>query len=173
MYFIVGYAFVEFEDARDATDAIKYLDGTRFLGLNITVERTKNERRVATNPDGSKNRECFKCGKAGHYARECDNGERRGGDRVYRDSRDSRDRRDYRDGRDSSRSYRSRQRSISPRDRNRRPRSRTPGPRRRSISPSISGGDKRRASITPRRDDRTIRSPYPKRSYSRSISPRR
>ena len=166
-----GYAFVEFEDARDATDAIKYLDGTRFLGLNITVERTKNERRVATNPDGTKNRECFKCGKLGHYARECGNGERRGGvERGYY-NRDSRDRRDYyRDSRDS-RSYRgSRQRSTS---RTRRPRSRSRSPvysRRRSISPI--GSDKKRASVSPRRNDRS-RSPYPRRDYSRSISPRR
>lgn len=126
--FFLGFAFVEFEDERDASDAIKNLDGTKFLGLNITVERTKGERRASTNPDGSKSRDCFKCGKPGHYARECrtGGGDRydRGGDRGDRydrrggmdrhERRDRYERRDY-DRRDRyDRRSRSRSRSRSP-----------------------------------------------------------
>ncbi|CAJ2631675.1 serine/arginine-rich splicing factor SR30 isoform X2 [Trifolium pratense] len=33
-----GYAFVEFEDARDAEDAIRYRDGYKFDGLRLRVE---------------------------------------------------------------------------------------------------------------------------------------
>ena len=87
------------------------------MGLNITVERTKGERRASTNPDGSKSRECFKCGKVGHYAKECRGGasggnERRGGSDRYerRDRRGGSDRRDY-DRRDR---YERRSRSRSP-----------------------------------------------------------
>lgn len=143
--FIKGFAFVEFEDERDATDAIKYLDGTRFLGFNITVERTKGEKRTSTNPDGSKNRECFKCGRPGHYAKECRSGGGRGVDRYERRDRgDKYDRRDHRgvdryDRNDRSyrrdRDYRRDTRSRSPQRNRSRSRSRSRSPRR-SVSRS-------------------------------------
>ena len=128
------------------------MDGTRFLGFNITVERTKGEKRANTNPDGSKSRECFNCGRIGHYAKEC----RSGGGR-HRDDRDRRDyrrdyrrddRRDYRrdDRRDDRREDRSDDRYGRDRDRN----SRSPV-RRDSRSRSRSRSPIRRRSVSPRR----------------------
>lgn len=131
---LLGYAFVEFEDERDASDAIKYLDGTRFLGLNITVERTKGEKRNATNPDGSRSRECFKCGRVGHYAKECRSGG--GRDRYERRDRvDRYERRGDRYDRDSRRDYDRRDRSDRYERDSRRSRSRSPQ-RNRSASRS-------------------------------------
>lgn len=160
--FVLGYAFVEFEDERDATDAIKYLDGTRFLGFNITVERTKGEKRANTNPDGSKSRDCFTCGKAGHYAKECRSGRR---DNRRDDRRDNR-RDDRRDDRRGDRYVRGRSRSRSPapynRDRSYRKRDDSRSPVRRSSRSPV-----RRTSRSPIRRD--SRSPVRR----RSASPRR
>lgn len=36
-----GFAFVEFEDARDARDAIRHLDGRKILGQRIRVEAAR------------------------------------------------------------------------------------------------------------------------------------
>ncbi|CAG8468754.1 1518_t:CDS:2, partial [Diversispora eburnea] len=47
-----GYAFVEYQDQRDASDALKETDGMRVRGNRIVVEWAKN----AEN-------QCFKCGR--------------------------------------------------------------------------------------------------------------
>ncbi|ORM40393.1 Serine/arginine-rich splicing factor 7 [Babesia sp. Xinjiang] len=39
-----GFAFVTFEDSRDATDAIDELDGTDYKGQNLKVELSKGPR---------------------------------------------------------------------------------------------------------------------------------
>ncbi len=39
-----GFAFVEYEDDRDARDAVKELDNTRFMGERIQVEFAKPRR---------------------------------------------------------------------------------------------------------------------------------
>ena len=41
----VGFAFVEFEDARDAEDAVRDLDGRMVCGVKIRVEIAKNSSR--------------------------------------------------------------------------------------------------------------------------------
>ncbi|KAI8608396.1 hypothetical protein BC830DRAFT_961089 [Chytriomyces sp. MP71] len=41
---LVGFAFVEYDDARDARDAVEKLDNSRFLGERITVEPSKVQR---------------------------------------------------------------------------------------------------------------------------------
>ncbi|KAJ3407984.1 serine arginine-rich splicing factor [Chytridiales sp. JEL 0842] len=38
---LIGFGFVEFDDSRDARDAVDKLDGTRFLGERIQVEPAK------------------------------------------------------------------------------------------------------------------------------------
>eukprot|EP01130_Rhizamoeba_saxonica_P011742 TRINITY_DN4883_c0_g1_i1.p1 TRINITY_DN4883_c0_g1~~TRINITY_DN4883_c0_g1_i1.p1 ORF type:complete len:155 (+),score=36.89 TRINITY_DN4883_c0_g1_i1:30-467(+) len=108
------FAFVTFEDERDAQDAIDKLDRTDLDGQSIIVEWAKSERsRRAPN--------CYDCGRRGHFARDC-----RTRDRYRRRSR-SRDR--YR------RRSRSRDRDRYSRSRSReRRRSRTPE-KRRSPSP--------------------------------------
>ncbi|KAG2198560.1 hypothetical protein INT46_005526 [Mucor plumbeus] len=64
-----GFGFVEYEDKRDAEDAIK---GINDKG-ELVVEWAKNGgKRPGEN-------ECFHCGKEGHWARDCLEGGRDGG----------------------------------------------------------------------------------------------
>lgn len=90
-----GFAFVEFEDARDATDAVRALDGRTICGRRARVELSigKGARapgaglggggggagsssaggfRGAGGSNGSSSdTKCYECGDRGHYARDC------------------------------------------------------------------------------------------------------
>ena len=41
-FFLTGFAFIEFEDIRDAEDAVRDMDGRYVCGVRIRVEMAKN-----------------------------------------------------------------------------------------------------------------------------------
>uniref|UniRef100_A0A2I3T4S7 Serine and arginine rich splicing factor 7 n=1 Tax=Pan troglodytes TaxID=9598 RepID=A0A2I3T4S7_PANTR len=72
-----GFAFVEFEDPRDAEDAVRGLDGKVICGSRVRVElstgmprRSRFDRPPARRPFDPNDR-CYECGEKGHYAYDC------------------------------------------------------------------------------------------------------
>ncbi|KAI9330962.1 hypothetical protein BDR26DRAFT_899551 [Obelidium mucronatum] len=79
-----NFGFVEYEEKRDAEDAQKEADGKELSdGSRVVVEFAKGSSRPKGDRDSSG---CFKCGKDGHFARDCreggDGGRGGGGDRY-------------------------------------------------------------------------------------------
>ncbi|MED6279089.1 hypothetical protein CHARACLAT_030974 [Characodon lateralis] len=136
-----GFAFVEFEDSRDAEDAVRGLDGKVICGSRVRVEpsngmprRSRYERPPPRRPFDPDDK-CYECGQKGHYAYDC----HRYGRRGNRSRSRSRGRR-YSRSRSRSRSRGRRSRSSPRRSRSSSPRrSRSGSPRRfRSGSPGRS-----------------------------------
>ncbi|XP_066145893.1 serine/arginine-rich splicing factor 7-like isoform X2 [Euwallacea fornicatus] len=83
-----GFAFVEFEDPRDAEDAVRGLDGRTVCGRRARVEMSNSKSgsgRRGGPPPRSRGRpfhpddRCYECGDRGHYARDCGKYRRGGG----------------------------------------------------------------------------------------------
>ncbi|CAD5163549.1 glycine-rich RNA-binding protein RZ1A-like [Musa acuminata AAA Group] len=118
-----GFGFVTFDDKEAMEDAIEAMNGMDLDGQSITVERAQphgpgrrdrdsgrdfdrdraRERGWGRDSGGSRRGsdggDCFKCGKPGHFARECPSGDGARGDRYS--GRDDR----YGGGRGSNNRY--------------------------------------------------------------------
>ncbi|KAI8609495.1 hypothetical protein BC830DRAFT_1213690 [Chytriomyces sp. MP71] len=131
-----NFGFIEFEDKRDAEDALRETDGKELpdFGARLVVEWAKGS---GGKREGGSSNECFKCGKEGHWARDC----REGGGGGRRDRSPPR-------RRSRSRSPPRRRYDSPPRRRDSPPRRRDDSPpRRRDDSPPF-----RRRDDSPRRD---------------------
>jgi RNA recognition motif-containing protein len=119
--FGANFAFLEFEDERDAEDALRGEHGKDLYGSSLVVEWAKSKDRRDRDRsdrdrggrdgrdrdrgmDRSRGVECFECGERGHFARDCRN--RRGSGRNSNRDRSPRERRRTRSReRRSSRSH--------------------------------------------------------------------
>ncbi|KAJ7946681.1 Glycine-rich RNA-binding protein [Quillaja saponaria] len=94
-----GFGFVTFDDKKAMDEAIEAMNGMDLDGRTITVDKAQPSSRDDGDRDrgrgrdrdrnrdygggrGSNGGECFKCGKPGHFARECPSEGARGGGRY-------------------------------------------------------------------------------------------
>ncbi|XP_076467276.1 serine/arginine-rich splicing factor 12-like isoform X5 [Babylonia areolata] len=119
-----GFAYIQFEDPRDADDALYHLDRTRFYGRELEVEFARGDRKT---PSQMRTKE-----RSSRYGRRSR-------------SRSPRFRSIFSRSRSRSPYYRHRSRSYSPRDKRRRSRSRSGDSRRRSHSRSRSPSNERKS----------------------------
>lgn len=186
-----GFGFILFEDSRDASDALKAMDGRRICGSRIRVEFARGG--TGGKGTGAQGQKCHACSKFGHDARDCrSNPPSRfggGGDRGRDNNRGYGggggggdrfgDRRgggaNYGGGQRRSRSRsndRGRRRRSPTRSRSKeRVRNDSPPQRRRSLSRSVSPKPRNNRSPSPRNRRSRSNSRAKSRSKSRSRSP--
>ncbi|XP_071171366.1 uncharacterized protein LOC143071505 isoform X1 [Mytilus galloprovincialis] len=154
-----GFAYIQYEDPRDADDALYNLDRTRFMGRELEIEFARGDRKTPNQMRGKE--------RGSRYGGR-DDYDRRGGSRRHR----SRSRSPRRRSRSRSRS-RDRRRSRSRSYERRRSRSRSRGRRSRSRSrgrKSYSHSKSRSRSRSHDRKGSGDRDRERSRSYSRSAS---
>ncbi|CAF3212426.1 unnamed protein product [Rotaria socialis] len=133
-----GYGFIDFEDQRDAADAVKALDGKMICGSRVRVEfshgrgrsnrggrtrRHSGSRSPRSKKPYSPHDVCYECGDRGHYAYDCEIRLRRQR-RMKSSSRSkSRSPRQTKNGHSSRNDHKSRSRSESSRSSRHRERS--------------------------------------------------
>ncbi|XP_069750127.1 RNA-binding protein 4B-like isoform X2 [Narcine bancroftii] len=66
---VKDYAFVHMEREEDAMEAIRGFDGTEFKGKRIHVQLSRS--RLRAQPGMGDKNGCFRCGKEGHWSKEC------------------------------------------------------------------------------------------------------
>eukprot|EP00347_Sterkiella_histriomuscorum_P016312 403353670 len=187
-----NYAFIEFDNERDAEEAVDELQGKDMGGLKINIEwskksgrfNAKDSKRPQRSERSRDDLKCYNCNKTGHFARDCRARRRsrsRSGDRRRggRDDRRDRDRRRSSRSRSSSRGrrddYRSSRRSGGDRDRERdrgTRRSRSNDSRKRRGSSSRSDNRRRGGNRNASNSPRNTRKESPVRNRSPSHSPR-